>query len=79
MDTTDKVPRWPQGDIKHPSHFELEAQGWRRGDWPYKTCERCGQPCEWWIKPQDERGNWTLFNKRTTQLHQETCGLEAGD
>jgi hypothetical protein len=68
---TDDVIRWPQGDQKYPSHIQLSEQGWIRGDPTTKVCHTCGALCEWWGAP--ERGDWKLFNVRTTQLHSETC------
>ena len=70
------VPRWPQGAKKAPSHFELEKQGWHRGDPTTKVCKICGQTCEWWGKP--ERVEWKLFNFHMAQMHSETCQRAVG-
>jgi hypothetical protein len=65
------APRWPQGDKKGPSHFELEKQGWHRGDPTTKVCRNCSQTYEWWGKT--DHVEWKLFNFHTTQMHSETC------
>jgi hypothetical protein len=65
------IHRFPTGDRKYPSQIELEKQGWIRGDYRDRPCERCGQICEWWGLRGKE--DWTLFNWHITQLHAETC------
>jgi hypothetical protein len=49
------VLRFPNGDKKYPSHVELEKQGWIRGDYPNRNCDRCGHICEWWGVRQLDR------------------------
>jgi hypothetical protein len=68
----DDAPRFAQGDLKYPAHFELEAQGWTYQN-SNGTCKRCRERHEWWTKVEDGNLHWQLFNRRTTQLHKETC------
>lgn len=68
---SEPVVRYPNGDRKYPSHFELEKLGWLRGDPAHKRCQFCGESCEWWGR--QGRVGWKLFNLRTTQKHSETC------
>ena len=69
------VLRFPNGDRKYPSHVELEKQGWTRGEYPNKNCERCGQICEWWGRAPIGSGGWKLFNFHSTTQH--ICGRNA--
>jgi hypothetical protein len=63
----DDLPRWPNGDRKYESHFELEKQGLERGDYPFtKTC-RCGALIEFWA-PKG-RTDWKAYDAQTTERH----------
>jgi hypothetical protein len=59
------VLRFPNGDRKYPSHVELEKQGWIRGEYPNKNCERCGKIFEWGGRPSDRAtGSYLIFPAR---------------
>jgi hypothetical protein len=67
----DDRPRFAQGDLKCPVHFELEALGWTYNS--VGICKWCKARHEWWTKVVDGVLQWQMFNRRTTQLHKETC------
>lgn len=69
------VLRFPNGDRKYPSHVELEKQGWIRGEYPNKNCERCGKIFEWGGAPIGS-GHWKLFDFHSTTMH--ICDGNAG-